>query len=177
MDNEQHIYPIGKMDVPIEFSPKDFEKNINEIRVLPRILDYCIENLDAAQLQTSYRPGGWTIHQILHHIADSHMNAFIRTKLMLTEDNPTIKPYKQDDWVLTKDVIDVPVNYSITLVHALHHRWVALLSSLDKEQLMLTYYHPEYEKTVALWQVVHTYAWHGKHHAEQIRQLRIRNDW
>jgi len=177
MDNEQHIYPIGRMVVPMEFSQKDFEKNLNEIRVLPRILDYCIENLDAAQLQATYRQGGWTIHQILHHIADSHMNAFIRTKLILTEDNPTIKPYNQNDWVLTKDVIDVPVNYSITLVHALHHRWVTLLSSLNIEQLMRTYYHPEYEKTVALWQVVHTYAWHGKHHTEQIRQLRIRNDW
>ena len=177
MEEELHIYPIGRMELPVAFSAKDFTKNLNEIRVLPRILDYCIENLDAVHLQASYRQGGWSIHQIIHHIADSHMNAFVRTKLMLTEDKPTIKPYNQDDWVLSNDVTEVPINYSITLIHALHHRWLQLLSSLHEDQLMRTYFHPEYQKTVSLWQLVHTYAWHGKHHAEQIRQLRIRNDW
>lgn len=175
--NEAHIYPIGRMNIPEIFLEKEIKDAIQEIKVLPRILDYCVENLDAAQLHTPYRQDGWTIHQIIHHIADSHTNAFIRCKLMLTEDNPTIKPYNQDDWVLTSDVSQVPVNYSITLVHALHHRWVVLLNSLSEDQMMRTYYHPEYEKTVALWQVICMYGWHGKHHAEQIRHLRMRMDW
>lgn len=174
---EEHIYPIGKMNIPAIYTKKEYQNAIEEIKVLPRILDYCLENLDAEQLNTSYREGGWSIHQIMHHLADSHMNAFIRTKLMLTEDHPTIKAYNQDDWVLTADVVDVPANYSITLLHALHHRWVTLLNALSEEQIMRTYYHPEYKKTVALWEVVHTYSWHGKHHAEQIRQLRIRKAW
>lgn len=177
MSNDTIIYPIGKLVMPDSFSEKEIKDAIQEIKVLPRILDYCVENLDASQLTTSYREGGWTIHQILHHIADSHMNAFVRMKLLLTEDNPTVKPYSQDDWVLTADVTSVPVNYSITLVHALHHRMVTLLESCSSAQMMRTYYHPEYEKTVALWEVIHTYGWHGKHHAEQIRQLRIRNNW
>lgn len=174
---EDHIYPIGRMNTPEEFSEKLFRDALKEIKVLPRILDYCIENLDAAHLATSYREGGWSIHQIIHHIADSHMNAFIRIKIALCEDNPTIKPYNQDDWVLTSDVMTVPVNYSITLIHALHHRLHALLASLNEDQLMRTYYHPEYNKTTAIWQVASNYAWHGKHHAEQIRQLKIRNNW
>lgn len=174
---EEYIYPIGRMNTPEQFSEKLFKDALQEIKVLPRILDYCVENLDAAHLATSYREGGWTIHQIIHHIADSHMNAFIRIKLAVCEDNPTIKPYNQDDWVLTTDVMNVPANYSITLIHALHHRLYTLLDSLSEEQLMRTYYHPEYNKTTAIWQLACNYAWHGNHHAEQIRQLKIRNNW
>ncbi len=174
---EEYIYPIGRMLTPQNYSEKAFKDDLQEIKVLPRILDYCVENLDAAHLATSYREGGWSIHQIIHHIADSHMNAFIRIKLAVCEDNPTVKPYNQDDWVLTNDVMNVPVNYSITLIHALHHRLYTLLDSLTGEQLMRTYYHPEYDKTTTIWQLAHNYAWHGKHHSEQIRQLRIRNGW
>jgi hypothetical protein len=177
MNIEEHIYPIGRMHIPDIYSEKEYLNALQDIKTLPRILDYCLENLDAEQLNATYREGSWNIHQIFHHIADSHMNAFIRTKLMLTEDHPTIKAYNQDDWVKTPDVLNVPVNYSITLIHALHHRWIALLTTLSEKDLMRTYYHPEYKKTVALWQVVQTYAWHGKHHAEQIRQLRIRKGW
>jgi len=177
MTQEEIIYPIGRMQMLHTYSPKEIADAIQEIKVLPRILDFCVENLDAENLATPYRDGGWSTNQIIHHIADSHTNAFVRTKLLLTEDNPTIKPYSQDDWSLTADVLNVPFNYSVTLVHALHHRWVVLLESLDESQMMRTYYHPEYEKTVALWEVIHTYAWHGRHHAEQIRQLRVRMDW
>jgi hypothetical protein len=177
MTPEEYIYPIGRMPNFEQYSEKEFKNALLEIKVLPRILDYCIENLDKAQLETSYRDGGWTINQIIHHIADSHMNAYVRTKLMLTEDNPTIKAYNQDEWALTADIKNVPVNYSITLLHALHHKWLMLLESLNEAQLMRSYYHPEYEKTVQTWQVAQTYAWHGNHHAEQIRHLRTRNGW
>lgn len=177
IENDEHIYPIGKYKSPETFDPKTFADAIEEIKVLPRILDFCVENLDESQLNTSYREGGWTINQIIHHIADSHMNAFVRCKLLLTEDNPTIKPYDQDLWAFTADVATVPFNYSTTIIHALHHRLVALLFSLKEEEMMRTYYHPEYKNTVALWQVVSLYAWHGRHHAEQIRQLRVRKGW
>ena len=177
LENDEHIYPIGKYKSPEYFDAKTFADAIEEIKVLPRILDFCVENLDETQLNTSYRASGWTIHQIIHHIADSHMNAFVRCKLLLTEDNPTIKPYNQDLWAITADVTNVPFNFSTTIIHALHHRWVALLGSLKEEEMMRTYYHPEYKNTVALWQVVNLYAWHGRHHAEQIRQLRVRKGW
>lgn len=177
MSTEEMIYPIGRQAIPAAFSIKEIKDSIEDIKVLPRILDYCIENMDAEQLATPYREEGWTPNQIIHHIADSHTNAFVRTKLMLTEENPTIKPYDQESWALTADVINVPVNYSTTLVHALHHRWTILLESLDEKEMMHTFYHPEYKKTVPLWELVHTYAWHGRHHAEQIRQHRIRNNW
>lgn len=175
--NEAHVYPIGRMCIPGHFDAKALEHALQEISVLPRILDYCVENLDAAQLETPYREGGWTIQQVIHHIADSHLNAFVRTKLTLSEETPVIKPYQQDSWVLTADVSDVPVNYSITLLHALHHRWVVLFRSLNEEQMMRCYFHPEYQTKTALWQQVHSYAWHGRHHAEQVRQLRIRQSW
>jgi hypothetical protein len=176
-DLEAIIYPTGRMNIPGSFSEKGIYDAIQDIKVLPRILDYTIENMDAAQLETPYREGGWTPNQIIHHIADSHMNAFVRTKLALTEDTPVIKPYSQDDWALTVEVAEVPVNYSITLLHAMHHRWTVLLASLDEAAFKRSYYHPEYNKTVTLWELVHTYAWHGRHHAEQVRQLRVRMDW
>ncbi|MDI9319397.1 MAG: putative metal-dependent hydrolase [Phycisphaerales bacterium] len=177
MQVEQHIYPIGKMSIPDIFSMEELQDALQDIAVLPRILDNCIENLDAHQLAMSYRENGWTIHQIIHHIADSHMNAFIRTKLALAENNPTIKPYNQDAWVIMEDVMGIPINYYSTLIHALHYRWFRLFESLNEEQLMRTFYHPEYNTTTAIWQQIHSYAWHGKHHAEQIIQLRIRKGW
>lgn len=177
MHNEASVYPIGRMAIPEAFSATAIKEGIREIKVLPRMLDYCIENLDAAQLEVPYREGGWSINQIIHHIADSHMNAYVRTKLMLTEENPLIKPYSQNDWALTPDVMNVPANYSITLAHSLHHRWVALLETLNETEMNRTYFHPEYNKTVALWEVIHTYAWHGKHHVAQIRTFRKRMDW
>ena len=178
MNNEEkHIYPIGSMHVPDSYDQHSIKEAIQEIKVLPRILDFCIENLDAIQLNTSYRENGWAIYQIIHHIADSHMNGFIRTKLALSEHNPTIKPYLQDEWVNTSDVSKIPVNYSITIIHALHHRWTTLFESLSELELKRTYFHPEYKKEIPIWEQIHSYAWHGKHHAEQIRQLRIRKEW
>lgn len=174
---ESIIYPTGRMTIPSVYSEKEIRDAIQEIKVLPRILDYCIENLDAEQLALPYREGGWSSNQIIHHIADSHMNAFVRTKLALTEDNPVVKPYSQNDWALTSDVETVPVNYSITLLHALHHRWTVLLAASGEAELKRTFYHPELERKVPLWELIHIYAWHGRHHAEQVRQLRLRMGW
>lgn len=174
MTPETIIYPIGRFQKPQQFSMDAVKDAIEDIAILPRLLDYCIENLDEAHLTSPYREGGWNINQIVHHIADSHMNAFVRCKLALTEDQPIIKPYDQDLWAATADVTNVPVNYSITLVHALHYRWVKLLNQLNTDELKRTYYHPEYKNTIAIWELIHQYAWHGKHHATQISAYKSR---
>lgn len=174
---EEWIYPIGRFKMPESFDKQRIKNATEEIRILPRLLDYCIENLDEAQFGASYREGGWSIQQILHHIADSHMNAYIRIKLAITEEEPVVKPYEQDLWVQTADVLKVPANYSTTLVHALHFRLSTLLESFDEAEWQRCYFHPESQSLVPLWQITELYAWHGRHHSEQIRQLRIRKGW
>ncbi|MFN6375227.1 MAG: YfiT family bacillithiol transferase, partial [Chitinophagia bacterium] len=134
-------YPIGKIPF-VEYSEQEKEARLADILFLPRMLEFAVLNLNDEQLQTPYRDGGWTVNQLVHHVADSHMNAFIRCKLALTEDNPTIKPYNQDAWVTREDVSLVPVNISITLLHALHHRWYELLKPLSEEDWKRTVYHP-----------------------------------
>jgi hypothetical protein len=174
---EEHSFPIGRF-IPAEtYTPKLLERWIGSIRSVPLLLDYCIENLDEAQLNTPYRNGGWTIIQVIHHIADSHMNAYIRFKLALTEDRPVIKTYNEKLWAELPDVTDVPLNVSVTLIHALHRRWVAALMEMKDEDWIREYYHPGDQIYVPLWQMTNLYNWHGKHHAEQIISLRKRMNW
>jgi hypothetical protein len=175
--HEQLRYPIGRYEAPERFELEMLDECIASIEALPKWLDLCIENLDEQQLETPYRPGGWTINQVIHHLADSHMNAYIRVKLALTEDSPVIKPYEEKLWAELPDVELVPVNVSITLLHALHIRWGQLLRNMHDGDWERTYYHPEHERLVPLWEVVDIYAWHGRHHMEQIRQLRERMGW
>ena len=170
-------YPIGRHTAPETFDPQAVSGWISRLEALPAWLDVCIENLDAPQLETPYRPGGWTIIQTIHHLADSHINAFVRVKLTITEDVPTIKPYDEAAWANTPEIDAVPVNMSITLLHALHRRWAALLRSLTAAQWQRTFYHPEQQKEISLWQLTAMYAWHGEHHMMQIRRLRERMDW
>ncbi|WP_442591561.1 YfiT family bacillithiol transferase [Pedobacter sp. AW31-3R] len=174
---EEYAYPIGRFQAAENYTSKSLTQWIGSINSIPLLLDYCIENLDEAQLNTPYRPGGWTIVQVIHHIADSHMNAYVRCKLALTEDRPVIKPYDEKSWAELPDVNDVPVNVSITLIHALHRRWTSLLSLLKEEDLAREYYHPGDQRDVPLWQMINMYSWHGKHHAEQILALRKRMGW
>lgn len=174
---EELKYPIGKFDYNEPFAKEKISGWIDAIEALPNWLDICIENLDAAQLDTPYRPEGWTVNQVLHHIADSHMNGYARHKLALTEDNPTIKPYNEKLWAELPDVEHTPVNVSITLVHALHRRWGQLLRNLSAEELQRTYYHPDDDRQVPIWQSIGVYAWHGRHHMEHVRRLRERMVW
>lgn len=174
--SEELKYPIGKF-VPQEFSSSFFQKYLVDLRDLPLLLEYAVTNLDEARIDTPYREGGWTIRQLVHHVADSHMNAFIRCKLALTEDKPVIKPYDQDAWVLTSDCSQVPVNMSITLLHALHHRWFHLLKGLTEAQLQRTIIHPEYKREMTIWFLMGLYAWHGRHHTAHITSLRERMGW
>ena len=169
-------YPIGKY-VPVVFSHKEKEKRLLEIACLPQDLEIAIQNLDAHQLQTPYRPGGWTVQQLVHHIADSHMHAYIRFKWGLTENNPTIKTYDEKAWALLPDVEKEPVNISITLLFSLHRRWVAALHDLTETQWERTVFHPEQKREMSLWELLGLYAWHGRHHVQHIRALRERMNW
>ena len=170
-------YPIGPYNSPSSFSEEDLTKWKAVLEALPLWLDVCIENLDAHQLETPYRPGGWTVNQTIHHLADSHMNAFVRLKLAITENNPTIKTYDEALWAGTPEIACVPVNVSITLLHALHRRWVALLNGLKEEDWLRTYYHPEQKREYPIWDMTAMYAWHSRHHMEHIRRLRERMSW
>ena len=140
-------------------------------------MEEAVLNLDEVQLNTPYRPDGWTVKQLVHHVADSHMNAYIRFKLGLTENNPTIKPYDEAAWAELSDTKNIPINISLTLLHALHIRWTEVLKNIKREEWDRTLFHPEHQKTMTLWFVLGMYAWHGKHHVAHVTQLRKRNNW
>ncbi|RYZ24450.1 MAG: putative metal-dependent hydrolase [Chitinophagaceae bacterium] len=170
-------YPVGKYE-PNPFSADRKEEWIADIKFLPNLLEAAISNLDEAQLQTPYRPGGWTVHQVVHHVADSHMNAYIRFKLGMTEENPTIKPYEENDWAQLEDVRVLPVNISITLLFALHERWTVFLKSItDEDWQRRTVFHPEHQKEMTLWHLLGMYAWHSRHHTAHVTALRGRMGW
>jgi uncharacterized damage-inducible protein DinB len=170
-------YPIGKYEAKPFSIPQKVEW-LADLKFLPAQLENAILNLDQAQLHTPYRDGGWTIHQLVHHMADSHMNAYCRFKVTLTEDNPTLKTYEENLWAVMNDVEKLPVNISITLLHALHARWFEALKVVsDDDWNNKTAYHPGLQKTVRLWYLLGMYAWHGKHHTAHILALRERMKW
>ena len=170
-------YPIG------EYQPKPFsiEQKIEwlaDLKFLPLQLEHAIQNLDESQLQTPYREGGWTVHQLVHHVADSHINAYCRFKLGLTENNPTIKAYDEKLWAEMNDVRKLPINISLTLLHAIHARWFETIKSIsDNDWNNRTIYHPEHKKTMRLWYLLGLYSWHGKHHVAHITTLREQKGW
>lgn len=170
-----HRYPIGKFQ-PVPFSTEEKEKLMWEILFLPRQLEMAILNLDEHQLNVPYREGGWNTRQVVHHVADSHMNAYIRFKLGLTEANPTIKPYDEAAWAELSDY-RMAVNISLTLLHALHNRWFDLLKQMSDDDFQRTIFHPQQQKEISLWTMLGIYAWHGKHHCAHINELRERNKW
>ncbi len=169
-------YPIGKFE-PKPFSKEQKEKWLADIKFLPEELERSILNLDEAQLNTPYRDGGWTLRQVVHHVADSHMNAYTRFKLGLTEDSPTIKPYDENAWSLLADIETVPINVSLTLLHALHQRWYAAIKDLPDADWERTVVHPEGNRKPSLWHFLGMYAWHGHHHTAHITSLRESRGW
>lgn len=169
-------YPIGKYE-PQPFSEKQLQAWLTDIRFLPQHLENSVINLDAAQLDAPYRPDGWTVRQVVHHVADSHMNAFIRFKLGLTEDKPTIKPYNEVAWAKLPDVESIPINVSLTLLHALHNRWLGVLNGIKPAEWERAVVHPEHGREMTLWYLLGLYAWHGRHHTAHITSLRERNGW
>lgn len=174
-------YPIGREEEQPAYGAAYNEELkaslIDEVRILPVSLDFAIQNLDKDQLDTPYRSGGWTVHQLVHHIADSHINAFIRFKAGLTEINPVIRPYDQDAWALLSDSRLLPVNISVTLLHALHARWVCIMDNMPAAQWQRSVFHPERQVSLTLWQLLKSYAWHGRHHTAHILHLRERMKW
>ena len=169
-------YPIGKYIVQ-PYTDTLLQQWLSDIKYLPQHLENAILNLDDHQLATPYRDGGWTVKQVVHHVADSHMNAYIRFKLALTEDNPIIKPYNEAAWAEMTDTQKVPINISLTLLHALHTRWSAILEYMSSEDLERTIIHPEDNKQMTLWELLGMYAWHGKHHVAHVTSLRERMKW
>jgi uncharacterized damage-inducible protein DinB len=165
---DPNIYPIGKHKAPEVFTDAVITKLIQDIRVLPEHLKAVSKKINKKKkLQYTYREGGWNIEQMIHHIADSHLNAFIRFKLALTENNPTIKPYDENLWAETAD-IQLPIKNSIRLLKAIHAKWTVLLENMDANDWKRTYFHPEYKKSFMLKEILPLYAWHGKHHVAQI---------
>lgn len=170
-------YPIGEYE-PKPFSIEQKIEWLADIKFLPHQLEAAILNLNEEQLHTPYREGGWTVNQVVHHVADSHINAYCRFKLGLTEENPTIRPYEEKQWAELYDVQKLPVNISITLLHALHIRWHEMLKYVsDDEWNNRTVFHPEHKKTMRLWYLLGNYAWHGRHHVAHVTELRERRGW
>jgi uncharacterized damage-inducible protein DinB len=168
-------YPIGNFSVPASSMAGIRTAHIQTLRLLPERLSTAVAGLDDRQLDTPYREGGWTVRQVVHHVADSHANAYIRFKLALTEDWPTIKPYDEAAWAMLPDS-QLPVGVSLDLIAALHARWVSLLESLSEEDFHRGYVHPAGGRQ-NLAQVLALYEWHARHHTAHITNLRARNGW
>jgi hypothetical protein len=166
--DESLRYPIGRWRRPGVFYEKDIPPQIAVIDGFPEKIRQAVSDLDDATLEKTYRPGGWTVRQVVHHCADSHMNALIRVKLALTEDNPTIKPYFEDRWAELPDGRSLPVEVSLRLISGVHTRLVTVLNSMTPSQWERTYFHPENGETYHLYQVVSLYAWHCNHHLGHI---------
>ena len=165
-------YPIGKYQYPESFTDQDIETWISEIKQLPNKFDGQVKVMNEVQLNTTYRPDGWTGKQVVHHVVDSHLQALGRFKLALTEDFPTIKPYYEDRWARLPDYAQTPVIYSLNLLEALHKKWVILLNSMEISDFKSKgYIHPEYGKTYTLGAVLALYAWHGNHHLAHLKLI------
>lgn len=161
-------YPIGQFQIPEEKSHEQLQRFIMDIKELPDNLREALQGLTEEQIDSPYRDGGWTIRQVVHHLADSHMNAFIRTKLALTEDTPTIKPFEENDWAVTEEAKEAPVELSLSLLEGLQKRWAFLLERLGDEDVNKTVYHPGLEREIDVYTLCALYAWHGKHHTAHI---------
>ncbi len=176
-DGKDVRYPVGRFSDDGDTSRAAIERSIAELERLPKALRASVAGLTDDQLDTPYREGGWTVRQVVHHVADSHMNAYVRLKLALTEPSPTIKPYNEADWARLPDARTLPVAVSLDLLDALHSRWSAVLRGMPDNDFDLVYVHPEQQKPVSMRAMTALYAWHGRHHTGHIAALRERNRW
>lgn len=170
-------YPIGKFSAPEEISIEMIRNAIEQIASTADRLAAAVEDMTEEQLNTPYRPEGWTVRQVIHHLADSHMNAYIRFHWTLTEDQPRIKAYDENAWAQLPYQNNVKIDTSIHLLDSLHERWVVLLNSLSDADFDKIYIHPEGEKIYVLRKVALLYAWHGSHHIAHITALKARMGW
>ncbi|RYU82435.1 YfiT family bacillithiol transferase [Hymenobacter persicinus] len=170
---DEHLrYPIGHPQLPTQpLSVAQRTAYITQLAELPAQLLAAAKAAGGEALLKPYRPGGWTGRQVIHHVADSHINAYTRFRLALTEQNPTIRPYDEAAWAELPDVAATPITVSLTLLEALHTRWVNLLHHLSEEQWQRTFYHPGNDRTSTLEQTLALYAWHGRHHLAHVQSL------
>ncbi len=168
MNIEYLRFPIGKFIAPKVYSLELLKEWISEIASFPSDIAKLTKDLSIEELNWQYRPGGWTIKQVIHHCADSHMNAFVRFKLALTEGTPTIKPYFEGEWAELKDSLSDDISHSLLLLEGLHGKWSLLLKELVLEELLLEYVHPEHGKKFTIQETIGSYAWHGNHHLAHI---------
>jgi hypothetical protein len=176
MDLETLQYPIGRSSWYVEHTSNNRDEWLLAIEETPGEVRKAVSGLTAEQLDTPYRPGGWTVRQVVHHYADDHLNSYVRFKLALTEEAPAIKPYGEALWAELPDARSGPIEPSLNLLSALHERWVQAWRALTPSDWLRTFHHPK-RGAVSLEQLAALYAWHGKHHVAQVRALRQRNGW
>ena len=169
-------YPIGRFKAVMPVTHELRGAAIDAIDGLPPRMRDAVAGLNESQLDTPYRPEGWTVRQVVHHVVDSHMNAYIRMKLALTEDTPTIKPYDEKAWATLADM-KLPIAVSLGLIDGIHTRWVAVISALSADQFSRSFIHPELGAEMTLDQLLQHYAWHSHHHLAHITELRRRERW
>jgi uncharacterized damage-inducible protein DinB len=169
-------YPIGKYEMPADITSAKRAEAIRETASAPELIRAAVKGLNDAQLDTPYREGGWTVRQVIHHVPDSHMNAYVRWRLALTETEPTIKPYEESAWAKLEDAAHAPVEVSLRLLETLHERWVRLLHSVKEQEFARTFRHPDHGVRTLDW-MLFLYAWHGKHHTAHITELRKQKGW
>ena len=169
-------YPVGRYQRPQSLTSDQRRIAIDAIAAAPTLLRSAISGLDDRQLDTPYRPDGWTVRQVVHHVPDSHLNAYTRFKLALTEDTPTIKPYDEAKWARLEDSRSTPIATSLALLDAVHDRWIRILRAMSASDFARTLNHPE-NGLMNLDQMLALYEWHGKHHVAHVTNLRSRNGW
>lgn len=169
-------YPIGKFDASISITPDQRPELIRQIAEAPAKLRAALSGLTDKQLDTPYRPEGWTVRQVVHHLADSHINAYVRYRLAMSETEPMVKPYNEKLWAELQDAKTAPAETSLQLLESLHERLIMLLNSMKPDDFLRTYRHPEYGVR-NLDSMLGTYAWHGRHHVAHITSLRERMGW
>ena len=165
-------YPVGKFTPPVSYTQEEMANWINDIKTLPGKVRNAVIGLTEPQLNTPYRPGGWTIKQVVHHLADSHMNSLIRFKWAMTEENPTIKTYKEAEWAMLRDY-QLPVESSLKMLEGIHQHLVALFESMTDEEWSRTFYHPEMKIDVSLKRNLGLYSWHSRHHLAHITNTKF----
>lgn len=177
MTLEQLKFPIGKFEKPTTITKDDLLNWISEISTFPSRLKNEVNHLTNQQLDTKYRPEGWTIRQVVHHCADSHMNSLIRLKLTLTEDQPTVKPYYEERWAELADSKNMPIEPSLKMIEGIHERWAVLLNNLSESDYSKIFIHPEHGKAFRIDENIGMYAWHCNHHLAHITETKKRNNW
>ncbi|WP_294245714.1 YfiT family bacillithiol transferase [uncultured Chryseobacterium sp.] len=176
-DLEKKKYPVGKFEYPDKICDITLDEHIVVIRDFPGKLKSLVAGFSESQLDTQYREGGWTVRQVVNHLADSHMNSFIRFKLALTEDNPVIKPYNEAAWAELQDSANMPVKPALKSLKGVHQRWATLLKTMTNKQFERTFHHPEHQKDYSLRVSLALYVWHCHHHFAHIENLKNEKGW